>query len=411
MRRALFWLTLGLGWILTTCGEPGESTLPSEVETPSPPKAQLPTPPQLLLTARNARGSGYEERFQTDAEANPARHYFFGGEARFVFRDAAQDARAFAFDVALASPSLQRYQLSDGQRKNWFLLGGPGDAWLKTPEDTTPRPNSMGVGELGEDAALRWLILGFPATLEHPSSREQAEQWSTLWSRGEPIPLAEDFGRGGLQLRLDAESGLPTRVERRQEEGEPQLLLFVRDWTVRYEGAQGARLYPSRWDWHRENWVLEETVEELEDRALYLDTAFRPKEAPLSTYQVRRNPDGSAQRVPEERFALVSPSIRFRELAEKPATEPSARVWEIRDGDASRFVEQLDADTEGEGVERMDEQLCLLWSTPQSSRFDDGADVRLREIAAQNGFEVLGPVWIRTDVAGLEVLLPVRQPN
>lgn len=413
MNRALVCLILALGSNAVACGDPAEETPPLETESPAPPEpeVQQPADPPLLVTARAARGTGYAARYQSGAQANPARHYFFGGEARFVFHDTNQAPRAFDFDVALAGPNLQRYQLADGQRKNWFLLGGPGDAWLKTPEDTSPRPNSAGAGELGEDAALRWLILGFPASLEHPAARDQAEQWSSLWSQGEPIPLAEDFGRGGLQLRLDAETGLPLQVERRQEEGDAQILLAVSDWTLSYQGNQGERIYPSRWDWHRENWVLEETVEELEDRALYLDTAFRPKEAPLSTYQVRRGSDGSTQRVPEERFALVSYSMRFRALTEQPVPGSPARVWEVREDGASRFIEQLEDEAEGEGVESLDEQLCLLWSTPQSTSLDAEADARLREVAAQNGFEVIGPVWISTEVAGLEVLLPVRQPD
>jgi len=380
-------------------------------ETPPPPVVQEPAEPALLKHAREARGPGYAERYQASASASPARHYFFGGKTRFDFRDPAAEAMSFDFDIALAGPSLQRYQLSAGERKNWFLLGGPGDAWLKTPNDQVPRPNSAGASELGEDAALRWLILSFPSALERADANEQAEQWSDLWSQGEPIPLAEDFGRGGLQLWLDAETGLPSRVERKQAEGEAQLLLTISDWSYSYAGTTGERLYPQHWEWQREDWVLTETVEALEDSALYLDTAFRPKEAPLSQFQVRRGSDGSTQRVPEERFALVSYSMRYRVLDQRPEDDGQVRVWELREAEGSRFIEQLDDSAEGEGVERVDEQLCLLWSTSQATSFDADADARIREIAEQNGFEVVGPVWIHTEVAGFEVLLPVRQPD
>lgn len=407
MKRALACLSLAC----FACGEAVEAT-PTLVleEPPPPPVVQEPTEPALLKQAREARGSGYAERYQASASASPARHYFFGGKARFDFRDPAREAQSFDFDVALASPSLQRFQLTTGEWKNWFLLGGPGDAWVKTPNDLAPRPYSAGAGELGEDAGLRWLILGFPAALDRVDTEAQAEQWSELWSQGKPIPLAEDLGQGNLQLWLDAESGLPTRVERKQAEGEAQLLLSVSDWSYSYEGIKGERFYPQRWEWQREDWVLIETIEALEDCALYLDTAFRPKEAPLSEFQVRRGSDGSTQRVPDERFALVSYSMRYRVIDQRPDAD-TARIWELRDAKGSRFIQQLDDAAEGEAVERVDEQLCLLWSTSQATSFDAKADARIREIAAENGFEVIGPVWIHTEVAGFEVLLPVRQPD
>ena len=401
-RTALLALVLMSNGI--ACSESKQEALP-----PAPRETQQPLEPELLLRARAARGAGYAERYQAGSQISPARHYLFSGIAHFVFHEEGKEPGIFDFEVALASPSLQRYQLTLDLWKNWFLLGGPGDSWLKTPNDSAPRPNSAGAEELEEDAALRWLILGFPASLERAHARNQAEQWSELWKKREPVPLAADFGRGDLQLWLEPSTGLPKRVERRGENGRASVLLTVQDWTLSYPGSQGERLYPRQWNWQRKDWVLEEKLAQIEDCALFLDTAFRPVEAPMSQYQVWRGADGSTQRVPDERFALVAHSMRYRALSEKSAADNSACIWEFRNATERQFVEQLEDDAEGEGVEVIANQLCLLWSTPQFQSLNNEAEAWLSEIAAQNGFETIGPIWVRTEVVGLEVLVPVRK--
>lgn len=418
-RTLLVWsmLGVGLGSSGLACGNAADDSEQAEPDlevesSPQPvapePEDQEPPEAALLAPARKARGAGYRERYLASTRASPARHYLLNGAARFVFHDDSAPPRDFTFEVALAGPSLQRYQLADGARKNWFMIGGPGDSWIKTPDDTEPRPNSVGAGELEEDAALRWLILGFPSLLEGSHQRRQAADWSTAWSTESPVVLDPAFGQGNLQLWLDPESGLPTRVERLDDQGQANLLLEVSDWSLEYEGDSGVRVYPRRWSWHRESWRLEETVESIEDRALFLDIAFRPKQAPLSTFQVRRGSDGSTQAIPVERFALVEHSMRYRELSEQPAADDPARVWEFRRPTETVFVEQLDEQAQGSGVQIIDAQLCLLWSSPKVFELDEAADARIREIAEQNGFTVIGPIWIHTEVAGLEVLLPVQ---
>ena len=180
MMRAL-WAVCMLGAGLAACGEgevapPAPSTDSTTESAPSPPSPPSPQrDPALLEAARSARGSGFAARFGSHRADDPATHFQLSGEARFAFRDPALEDRSFAFEVALAGPSVQRYQLSAGQRKNWFLLAGPGDCWVKTPEDQQPKPASARAGELGEDAALRWLILGFPAHLEGAAAQQRAE--------------------------------------------------------------------------------------------------------------------------------------------------------------------------------------------------------------------------------------------
>ncbi|MAW62261.1 MAG: hypothetical protein CMJ94_15700 [Planctomycetes bacterium] len=416
--RAL-WAVCMLGAGLAACGEgevapPAPSTDSTTESAPSPPSPPSPQrDPALLEAARSARGSGFAARFGSHRADDPATHFQLSGEARFAFRDPALEDRSFAFEVALAGPSVQRYQLSAGQRKNWFLLAGPGDCWVKTPEDQQPKPASARAGELGEDAALRWLILGFPAHLEGAAAQQRARDWSEAWEAEQPIALPEDFGQGGLQISM-GEDGLPTRVERVDAEGTRELLLEVTDWSLSAGAATpdaplGLR-YPRSWSWHREDWILHETLDRLEDHALYLDTAFRPEEAPLARFQVRRAPDGSSQRVPEDRFALIEHTMRYRVLEAAPE-DPTEGNWEFRAPTETRWAEQLDAKAEGPGVESIEAQLCLLWSSPRLQAPTEEGLQRLREVAAQNGLEVIGPVWIHTGVVGLELLLPVRKPD
>lgn len=405
--------------VLTMLGACGE---PASPDDSSPPIENEPAParPERVLSrlakqASAARGPGFvletEQAAPSDRDAL-ARHFQLRGTARFVLHDPAAKPSVQDLEIALAGPQLQRYQLSSGDYKNWFLLGGPADAWVKTPRDKQPRPFSSDAAILEEDASLRWMILRFPNDLVRESI-DTEQDWSKTWQAGGLVLLNEDFERGQLLLKLD-EQGLPAQVFRALSEGntEPQLLLEVSDWTLERSDQAGARMYPRKWTWHREDWNVEEDINQIEDRALYLDVAFRPADAPVSSFQVRRAEDGSSRRVPRDRFALVQRSLHYQDItAPDGEALPDQLVWKLWDGKAVRYALQLAESAANEpDTQSIEAQLCLLWSSAIAKDHEQARD-RLLEAAAENGLEVIGPLWFNTSVDGLEALLPVRRTN
>ena len=408
--------------LLATClgllGACGDASLPDDSDPPVE-NEQNPEPPKrsfsrLTTRAQEARGPGFE----IESEQNPrtqrdalARHFQLRGTARFVPHNPDAKASLQDLEVALAGPQLQRYQLASGDYKNWFMLGGSGDAWVKTPNDAQPRPFSSEAAILEEDASLRWLILRFPNDLVR--GPEEAERtWSTTWEAGGLVLLQEDFERGQLLLSLN-EQGLPAKVYRALPEGsaEPQLLLEISEWVVEVAGQDGPRYYPREWVWHRDDWKVEEVIDEIEDRALYLDVAFRPADAPVSSFQVRRTEDGSSRRIPRDRFALVQRSLHYQALDRVDGEQGEADgqlVWKLWDGEALRYALQVDDSEPTSDSIEIEDQLCLLWSSAQRKDHEQ-ARQRLIRAAAENGLEVVGPLWFNTSVDGLEALLPVQR--
>lgn len=399
--------------LLGACGEPSspdDSGPPIQNEqTPAPPKRPI---SKLAALARAARGPGIVSQTElatTSGDDALARHFQLRGTARFVRHDPSAKPSLQDLEIALAGPQLQRYQLTSGDYKNWFLLGGSGDAWLKTPNDPKPRPFSSEAAILEEDATLRWLILRFPIDLMR-GPEETERSWSETWQAGGLILLRENLEGGQLLLKLD-EQGLPAQVYRALAEGsaEPQLLLEVSDWQLEHAGPEGVRHYPRQWVWHRDDWKVEEVIDQIEDRALYLDVAFRPADAPVSSFQIRRAEDGSSRRIPRDRFALVQRSLHYQELdGPQPELATEQLIWKLWDGAELRYALQVDeANPTAESIS-IEAQLCLLWSSAQRKDHEQ-ARARLVQAAAENGLEVLGPLWFNTSVDGLEALLPVRR--
>lgn len=400
---------------LGACGEtssPDDSGPPlANEQAPTAPKRPV---SKLAAQARAARGPGLlqqTERAATSGDDALARHFQLRGTARFVRHDPTAKPSLQELEIALAGPQLQRYQLSSGDYKNWFLLGGPGDAWLKTPNDQQPRPFSSEAAILEEDATLRWLILRFPIDLMRgPEATERS--WSETWEAGGLILFREDLEGGQLLIKLD-EQGLPAQVYRALAEGssEPQLLLEVSDWKLEHSSPEGVRNYPRRWVWHRDDWRVEEVIDQIEDRALYLDIAFRPADAPVSSFQIRRTEDGSSRRIPRDRFALVQRSLHYQLLdAIEPEPTPEQLIWKLWDGTELRYALQVDEANPGADSISIEAQLCLLWSSAQRKDHEQARE-RLVQAAAENGLEVLGPLWFNTSVDGLEALLPVRRAD
>jgi len=414
-RRFAVAITLAGLALLGACGDsslPDDSD-PSVQNEPDQTPRQRPTS-RLVARAREARGPGFEiensqaTRSDTDALA---RHFQLRGTARFVPHNPAAKPSLQELEIALAGPQLQRYQLTSGDYKNWFLLGGAGDAWVKTPNDEQPRPFSSEAAILEEDASLRWLILRFPNDLVRGS--EEAERtWSATWEADGLVLLREEFERGQLLLKLD-ERGLPAKVYRALSEGsaEPQLLLEVSEWTLEHAGAAGPRYYPHQWVWHRDDWNVEEVIDDIEDRALYLDIAFRPADAPVSSFRVRRDEDGGSRRIPRDRFALVQRSLHYQEQAEaKTESSEGDLIWSLWDGAEMGFARQVHDPSAAPGSIAIENQLCLLWSSAQAKDYQQARD-RLLEAAMENGLEVIGPLWFNSSVDGLEALLPVRRKD
>jgi hypothetical protein len=414
-----FPLAFTAAWLamLGACGDassPDNSDLPVQHEQePAPPKRLL---SKLAVEARKARGSGFG--FESTQAANSetdalARHFQLRGTARFVPHNPAAKPSLQELEIALAGPQLQRYQLTSGDYKNWFMLGGPGDAWVKTPNDAQPRPFSSEAAILEEDATLRWLILRFPTDLVR-GSEEIERTWSATWEADGLVLLREDFERGRLLLKLN-EQGLPAQVYRALSEGnaEPKLLLEVSDWKLELASQNGIRNYPRQWVWHRDDWKVEEVIDQIEDHALYLDVAFRPADAPVSSFQVRRAEDGSRRRIPRDRFALVQRSLHYQLLAEsesEPGEVEGRLTWKLWDGADLRYALQLHDSSAAVDSLAIENQLCLLWSSSQSKDHEQ-ARARLLKAAAENGLDVIGPVWFNTSVDGLEALLPVQRKD
>jgi hypothetical protein len=406
-------LTVALA-CLACLGSCGDASVPDDSDPPlqneqDPAQRQRPTS-RLVAQARKVRGPGFEDSQATQSDSNPlARHFQMRGTARFVPHNPSAKPSLQELEIALAGPQLQRYQLAAGGYKNWFLLGGEGDAWVKTPNDEQLRPFSSEAAILEEDATLRWFILRFPQDLVR-DSEEVERTWSSTWEADGLILLREDFERGQLLLKLN-ESGLPAQIYRALSEGsaEPQLLLEVGDWTLAYAGAEGLRYYPRQWVWHRDDWKVEEVLDQIEDRALYLDVAFRPADAPLSSFQIRRDEDGSSRRIPRDRFALVQRSLHYQERSKAEAeTSEGQPVWQLWDGTELRYALEVSDPSEVSDSITIEDQLCLLWSSSRAKDYQQ-ARTRLLEAAKENGLEVSGPLWFNLSVDGLEALLPVRR--
>lgn len=393
--------------IAASSGSCGESTAPLQ---------KAPEHSALVNTALESRGAGFSRNGELMYSfLGPAQHLQLRGDVRFVSQDDPERIFDQKLEIALAADSLQRYQLESSGSKNWFLLDGE-SAWQKTPQLVDPQPYPDGHSFLAEDAALRWLILRFPAHLiAHP---DQDASWSQAWQAGAAIELGPDFGMGELELTLDAR-GLPQRLDRVRpgidgaaDQRTP--LLEVADWTLQVDSTL-PRLYPRQWTWHREDWKIIEQIKSVEDRALYLDQAFRPADSDPRAFNVQRTPDGRMLRIPKDRFALVARSLHVRYLDRKPDAAqiaPGATLWRLWDGVDVSWALEVAAQDSTDDVVTLDEHLCFLWSStiPQQSSAEEVRQ-RLIRAAEENALQVDGPLWWNAQTAGFEALLPVRRAD
>lgn len=421
------WTAAGvLAFLLAACGE---ASVPAHGEARSDATASA-APADLQPSGRQAAEGGPAPAGGQEADedsarravcvaralpaqppATPARHFRLSGTARFVLHDTERPPIEQGLEIALGGPARQRYTLDADGRKNWFLLDGADEAWMKGPDAAEPR--AYPAAELAEDAGLRWLILRFPWDVAAlPEQPDAPLDWRAAWARSP------------LRIERDAR-GLPVRVLRLPEPddsseppdaGELEPVLELEDWRPADVDGDGvaAAAYPHRWIWHRAQFRLEEEFHRVQPGALYLGRAFRPLAGAPEAYRIRRGEDGAVAPVPDEALTLVDRSAWWlREQDADAAQRAGADArWQVHPGDGALAFTALTFDTRPSGAaeaSRLDAQRCLLWTSPDAPPPAARIRAELVTAAEQNGLRPDGALWLRLDAPGLEALLPVTE--
>ena len=280
---------------------------------------------------------------------SPSKHFRMTGEIVFRLedRDVSQQG-----ELWLGSEDRMRFKIGIVGAKNIFLFDAEKGCWHKTPgiafkED----PESADV--FGIETKLRWYILNMP--------RSENDQQFSVSLNDNNLPSEVSLGEYVVQL-----SGYKAL------------------------GKKGV-LYPTVWHWTTPRGIRIETFSDLQDGALFLDSAFNPPDFnPLDSIRLAHATAESLA----DRIGIVNEDFFYIDEDDFTSQAELPKGWWWVNRPERYFVFEEQPEFQIENIRSITGKTWLRWATYDSVENAFGSETLLK-IVKQSGYRNTGEVWVK----------------
>jgi len=280
---------------------------------------------------------------------SPSKHFRMTGEIVFSVedRDSAQQG-----ELWLGSEDRMRFKIGIIGAKNIFLFDAEKGCWHKTP-GTAFKEYPEAADNFGIETKLRWHILNMP--------RSDNDQQFSVSLNDNNLPSEVSLGEYVVQL------------------SEYKAL-----------GRKGA-LYPTVWHWITPRGIRIETFSDLQDGALFLDSAFNPPDFnPLDSIRLAHATAESLA----DRIGIVNEDFFYIDEADFTSQAELPKGWWWVNSSERYFVFEEQPEFQIENIKSITGKTWLRWATYDSVENEFGSETLLK-IVKQSGYRNTGEVWVK----------------
>ena len=280
---------------------------------------------------------------------SPAKHFRMTGEIVFRLedRDVSQQG-----ELWLGSEDRMRFKIGIVGAKNIFLFDAEKGCWQKTP-GTAFKEDLEAAGVFGIETKLRWHVLNMP--------RSENDQQFSISLNDNNLPSEVSLGEYAVQL------------------SEYKAL-----------GKKGV-LYPTVWHWTTPRGIRIETFSDLQDGALFLDSAFLPPNFnPLDSIRLAHATAESLA----DRVGIVNEDFFYIAEADFTNEAELPKGWWWVNHSERYFVFEGQPEFQIENIKSITGKTWLRWATYAEMEDDSGSGMLLK-IAKQSGYSNTGEVWVK----------------
>jgi hypothetical protein len=301
-------------------------------------KQENPTP---IADARNIRAS---------EAISPAKCFRMTGE--ITFRNVGYTDIVQHGELWLGGNDRMRFSIGTKDKKNIFLLDGENGCWKKTPgNEFIDYPQSRET--FSTETALRWYVLRMP------------------WDK--------DDIRFSYELN---EQDLPSKVVF------DDMSIQLSDYKPL--GKKGT-LYPTVWHWTSPDGERVETFNDLQDGALFLDSAFVPPNFnPLDSIRLAHADAESLA----DRVGIVNENFFYLDEADFTRHSELPKGWWWTSDSKRYFVFEQQPDFQIKNMRSITGKTWMRWAT-YNKVGDAFGSAQLLKIVEQTGHRNTGGVWAK----------------
>jgi hypothetical protein len=280
---------------------------------------------------------------------SPSKHFRMTGEIVFRLedRDVTQQG-----ELWLGSEDRMRFKIGIVSAKNIFLFDAEKGCWRKTP-GTAFKEDLESADVFGIETKLRWHILNMP--------RSEGDQRVSVSLNDNNLPSEVSLGEYVVQL------------------SEYKAL-----------GKKGT-LYPTVWHWTTPRGIRIETFSDLQDGALFLDSAFNPPDFnPLDSIRLAHATAESLA----DRIGIVNEDFFYIDEADFTSQAELPKGWWWVNRSERYFVFEEQPEFQIENIRSITGKTWLRWATYDSVENAFGSETLLK-IVKQSGYSNTGEVWVK----------------
>ena len=305
----------------------------------------------LLATACAKQESPIIEGPNTSSSetVSPSKHFRMTGEIVFRLEDGDVTQQG---ELWLGSEGRMRFKIGIVGAKNIFLFDAGKGCWQKTPGAAFKEDlESADVFEI--ETKLRWHILNMPRS-------EDDQQFSVSLNDNN---IRREVSLGEYVVQLSEYKAL---------------------------GKKGA-LYPTVWHWITPRGIRIETFSDLQDGALFLDSAFNPPD--FNPFDSIRLAHATAESL-ADRIGIVNEDFFYIDEADFTNQAELPKGWWWVNQSERYFVFEEQPEFQIENIRSITGKTWLRWATYDSVGNAFGSDTLL-EIVKQSGYRNTGEVWVK----------------
>jgi len=282
-------------------------------------------------------------------EVSPSKHFRMTGEIVFRYDDGDVSQQG---ELWLGGDDRMRFSVGVVDKKNIFLFDAENGCWVKRPgvvfkED----PESADV--FGVETKLRWHILNMP------SSKYRSDVKTSLNDNN----LADEVSIGEYAVQLSNYKAL---------------------------GKKGV-LYPTVWYWTTPGGIRIETFSDLQDGALFLDSAFVPPDFnPLDSVRLAHADSESLA----DRVGIINEDFFYIAEDEFTNQDELPKGWWWVNRSERYFVFEQQPKFQIDNIKSITGKTWLRWATYDSVEDEFGSEMLLK-IAKQSGYSNTDEVWVK----------------
>jgi hypothetical protein len=290
------------------------------------------------------------QNIHSSEAVSPAKHFRMTGE--IVFRNEGYSDVSQQGELWLGSDDRMRFSVGTVDKKNIFIFDGEKGCWKKTPGSAF-KEYPEAADNFGMETELRWHVLNMP------------------WS--------ENDSRFSLSL---SDNKLPNEVS-------------LGEYVVKLSGykALGKRdaLYPTVWHWTTPFGIRVETFSDLQDGALFLDSAFVPPNfSPLDSIRLAHADAESLA----DRVGIVTEDFFYIAEADFTRETELPKGWWWVNRSERYFVFDQQPEFQIENMKSITGKTWLRWATYDSMDDAFGSETLLK-IVKQSEYSNTGEVWVK----------------